>query len=138
VRRVQGMHEIHGDPVDLFPPVDLPFFHSCSTKMPSAVTMRSVSRTSARIPAKQRQRRVNPSSYRTLTGFRDHLTCGIPEHGLLRLHWDRLRPPILPFSCKRRASGTPSSAVKCRSTRTGDGSQRFIFRPKFRAAQDAR
>ena len=35
--------------------------------------------------------------------FRDYLTCGIPEHGFLRLHCSSCgRDRVLPFSCKRR------------------------------------
>jgi hypothetical protein len=33
--------------------------------------------------------------------FRDYLTCGIPEHGFLRLHCSSCgRDRVLPFSCK--------------------------------------
>jgi len=35
--------------------------------------------------------------------FRDFLTCGIPEHGFLRVHCDGCgRDRVVPFSCKRR------------------------------------
>jgi hypothetical protein len=35
--------------------------------------------------------------------FREFLTCGIPEHGFLRVHCDTCgRDRVVPFSCKRR------------------------------------
>src|SRR2546422_2834053 len=52
----------------------------------------------------RQQERVRPVSLFVEREFRTYLTCGIAEHGFLRLHCDTCgHDRILPFSCKKRA-----------------------------------
>jgi len=50
-----------------------------------------------------RQRHASIPFRNLSSEFRDYLTCGVAEHGFLRLHCDDCgRDRVLPFSCKRR------------------------------------
>ena len=56
--------------------------------------------------------------------FRTYLTCGIAEHGFLRLHCDKCgHDRILPFSCKKR-SWCPS----CGGRRMADTAAHLVER----------
>jgi len=49
--------------------------------------------------------------------FRDFLTCGVPEHGFIRVHCDRCgRDRVVAFSCKRRGICNPCGVRRTAET----------------------